>query len=90
MQERSGHSLFTHCSLLFMNIQRTSYGQSPFVEDVGVDHGGADVLMAQEFLDGSNVVPLLQKMRGKAVAKGMAGDRLDDTDYLSGIRNSTV
>ena len=73
-----------------MDIQRASDGQSSFVEDVGVNHGGADVLVAQEVLDGSDVIPVLQQVCGKAVTKGVAGDWFDDTGYFSGIIDCTV
>ena len=30
------------------------------VEDVGVDHGGCDVFVAEEFLDGADVVAVFE------------------------------
>ncbi len=42
------------------------------VEDVSVDHGGADVFVAEEFLHGANVVAVLQQMRSEAVTEGVA------------------
>ena len=36
-----------------------------------IDHGGADVAMAQEFLHRANVVTGFQKMRGETVPKGV-------------------
>jgi hypothetical protein len=38
------------------------------VEDVGVDLGGADVLVAEELLDGADVVAGLEEMGREAVA----------------------
>jgi len=35
------------------------------VQEVGVDHGRRDILVTQEFLDGSDVVASVEHMRGK-------------------------
>ena len=39
---------------------------------MGVDHGGFYVAVAQEFLDGADVVAAFKKMGGEAVAEGVA------------------
>jgi hypothetical protein len=36
---------------------------------VGIDHGGLYVLVAEELLDGANVIVGFQKVRGKAVSQ---------------------
>jgi len=41
-------------------------GRAP-VEDVGIDHRGADVLVAEQLLDGADVVALLQQVGGEGV-----------------------
>ena len=41
---------------------------------MGVDHGGFDILVTEEFLHGANVISALQKMGGKGVAKGVGSD----------------
>ncbi len=46
--------------------------QAAAIQYVGVDHGRAYVTMAEQFLDGPYVVPALDEVRGKRVAKGMA------------------
>jgi len=43
---------------------------------MGVDHGGGDIAMAQQLLDGADVVAACQQMGGEAVAQGMAVDPL--------------
>ena len=43
---------------------------------MGVDHCRFDVLVAEEFLDGTDVVAIFQQVGGKAVAEGMATDAL--------------
>ncbi len=57
-------------------VRGTANGSRPTVQDVGVNHGGADVGMAQEFLDGSNIVAILQQMSGEGVSERVAGGRL--------------
>jgi hypothetical protein len=46
------------------------------VEDVGVDHGGLDVAVAQQLLDGADVVPLLEEVGGERVPEGVAAGGL--------------
>ena len=43
---------------------------------MGVDHGGLEILVPQQFLNRPNIVPLLQQVRGKAVPEGMHGGLL--------------
>ena len=42
------------------------------IEDVAVDHRGADTPMAEEFLDCSDVVSALERAGGEVVAKTTA------------------
>lgn len=42
------------------------------VEDVGVDHGGAYVALAEQLLNGADIVAVLQKMGGEGVPDGVA------------------
>jgi len=39
---------------------------------VGVDHGGLDVLVAEQFLDGAYVVTGFEQVGGKRMAKSVA------------------
>ena len=48
------------------------------VEDMRVNHGGTDVMVAQEFLDRPDVVALLQRVGGKRVTEGVAAHALGD------------
>ena len=48
------------------------------VEDVGVDHGGGDVAVAEELLDGADVVAGLEQVGGEGVAQGVAADSLGE------------
>ena len=45
-------------------IQGAFNGQAAAVKDVGVDHGGLDVLVAEQLLDGADVVAALEQVGG--------------------------
>ncbi len=51
------------------------------VEDMGVDHRRANVLVAEQFLDGADVVTVRQEMCGKRMPKGVAGDPLGQPGF---------
>ena len=61
------------------SVQRTFDAESGPVEDVCVDHRGAHVLMPQEFLQGADVRPAFEQMRGEAVSQGVWSDGLGQT-----------
>ena len=48
------------------------------VEDVGVDHRGGDVLVAEQLLHGADVASVFEQMRGKRVPERVAGRALGD------------
>jgi len=54
------------------------------IEYVGIDHGGPDILVPEEFLNGADIVSRLQKVRGKRVAKGMACRPLPESRLSDG------
>jgi len=68
-------------------VEWAADGEAALVEDVGVDHGGFDVGVAEEFLDGANVVAILQEVGGEAVAEGVGADALGDASELGGFVN---
>ncbi len=43
----------------------------PFVEDVGVDHGGFDIFMAEQFLNCADVVAVLEQVGRKTMAESV-------------------
>jgi hypothetical protein len=51
----------------------------PPVEDVRVDHGSADITVAEKLLDGPDVVVVLQQVGGEGVAEGVARGGLGET-----------
>jgi len=67
-------------------IQWAAHGQTAPVEDVGVDHGGLHIFVAEKFLDGAaaRVVAVFQKVCGERVPKGVAGNALDKFGMLGG------
>ena len=52
------------------------------MEDVGVDHGGFDVLMAEELLLGVDAVAGFAEMRGEGV---LVADLIEQLDGLGSI-----
>ena len=57
-------------------IRRALYRKPGPIQYVGVDHGGDDIGMPQQFLHRSDVITRFKKVRGKGVAQGMATDLL--------------
>ena len=57
-------------------IQGAADGQAAAIEDVGVNHRRFHVLVAKEFLHRADIVAILQQMRSKGVAEGVAVTRL--------------
>ena len=41
---------------------------------MGVDHGGLDIFVTKELLDGANVIAVFEEVRGEAMAEGVGGD----------------
>ena len=60
------------------NIQGAHRGIGHISHDMGIDHGGLDILMTQKLLHFSDVDPVHEEMGGKTVAQGMDGGMLDD------------
>ena len=64
------------CRQAGLLVQGTPDSHATAIQDVGVDHGGLHVLVAEQLLDSADVVAAFEEMGGKAVAEGMRGDRL--------------
>jgi len=71
-------------------VGRASDGAWAPVQDVCVDHGGADILVAEEFLNCPNVVAVLQLVGGKGVAKHVAAHALGDARSKGGDPDGTL
>jgi hypothetical protein len=53
-------------------ILRAADSSSAVPEDVGVDHGRGDLVVAEKLLDGPDVMAALQKVRGEGAAERVA------------------
>jgi hypothetical protein len=68
------------------SIHRATHAVAAPVEYMGIDHGRGEVLVPQEFLDGSDVVAGFEQVRGKRMAEGVTSNVFDD----AGLANSLL
>jgi len=52
---------------------------------MGIDHGGLDVAVPQQFLHRPDVVAVLKQVRRKRVAKGVTADGLGNPGFEPGL-----
>ena len=71
-------------------VERAPHAATATVQDMGVDHGGADVLVSEELLDGADVVAVLEEMGGEGVAEGVAGDALGEGGVAVGLGDGAL
>ena len=57
---------------------------------MGVDHGRLDALVAEQLLDGTDVVPVLKELGREGVSQGVASDRFEDSRPADGILEATL
>ena len=60
-------------------VERARHPQAAPVQDVRVDHRRADVAVAQQLLDGSDVVAVFEEVGCEGMTEGMAAGVLDDS-----------
>ena len=60
------------------------------VGDVSVDFGGGDVAVSEQFLDGANVRPGTQKIRGERMTEGVGVDILGNSRFGGRSRNNPL
>lgn len=60
------------------------------LEDVGVDHGGAHVLVAEEFLHRTDVVAVFQEVGGEGMAEGMRCNPFGDGGCFRGLPDRSL
>ena len=67
----SDHTLWKDCPGLsaLRAIEGAPHSQPIAVQDMCVDHRGADALVAEQFLDCPDVIAVLQEMRSEGVTK---------------------
>src|SRR5437870_1259056 len=51
------------------SVRRARHRRRPAVEYMRIDHRGADVVVAQQFLDGADVAAVFEQMGGEGVSK---------------------
>jgi hypothetical protein len=68
-----------------LSINGAAYAQSALLNNVGVILGSGDIVMAQQRLDSSQVVPLFQQSRGKAVPECVASRLLANLRVLGAL-----
>ena len=54
------------------DVQGAGDAEAGFLEDMGVNLGGGNVGVAEEFLDGADIVARLEEVGGKRMPEGMA------------------
>ena len=57
----------------------------PSVQNMGVNHRRANVLVTQEFLDRANVIAIGQQVRGERMPKRVARDSLGQPSLSHGV-----
>src|SRR5665647_2730538 len=67
------------------SVERAAHTGGPEAEYVRVDHRGAHVPVAEQLLDGADVVAGLEQMRRKGVAESVAGGVLGYAGALHGV-----
>ena len=60
-------------------------GEGSAVEDMGVDHRGADVVVTEELLHGADVVAVFEEMRGERMPQRVAGGPLVNLSQPHGV-----
>ena len=65
-------------------IQRTANATGASIQDMGVDHCGADVLVTEELLDRADVVAGFQQVSCEGVAEGVRRDVLGNSGGAGG------
>src|SRR5215470_16872478 len=66
-------------------VGRARHARGPAVEHVRVDHRRADVVVSQELLDGADVAPVLEQVRGERVPKRMGRRTLPKVRLANGL-----
>ena len=68
-------------------VQGRADCQAAALQNMGVDHGGFNILMTEQFLDSADIVAVLEQMGSEGVAKGVRGDGFVNFYELSGLAN---
>ena len=71
-------------------IRRTQNALTAPVQHMGINLGGLDALVAEQLLNGADVISLLDKMGGERMAQGVAADFFVDTCLVCGRGNGAL
>ena len=66
-------------------VQGAGGSGSFFVGEVEVDHGGGDIGMTEDVLEGADVGVGIEEVRCKAVPEGVAGNSFGDGGFAKGL-----
>ena len=66
-------------------IDRAANVEARSVTNVGINHGGGEIFVPEEFLDGPDIISILQKMGSKTVPKRMTTRCFGDTARPDGV-----
>ena len=82
----------TRCAagLQAQHVGRALHALAAAVEDVGVDHGGADAPVAEELLNGPDVVAADQKVSRERMTESVARRRLRDSGGTNGSLDGSL
>ena len=67
------------------NVGWTHNSESAAVENVGIDHGGADMSVNEQFLDDANVIAAFEELSGETVPKCVGGSMFRDSRRPDGF-----
>lgn len=68
-------------------IERALNGEAAALDDMSVDHGCLRVFVVEEFLNGSDIITVLKKLRGEGMSKGVGSDGLVEAHREGGLTN---
>ena len=71
-------------------VEGTAHAAGSPVQQLGVDHRGPEVGVPEEFLDRSDVLPILKEVCGEGVSEGMARGALRDSSLPDGCSNGPL
>ena len=65
-------------------VERTAHAAGTFREDVRVDHGGLEIRVTEQLLDGADVVAVLEQVGGKGVPQRRTAGGLSESRLTHG------
>jgi hypothetical protein len=90
LRDASAPGSATRAGASEVDVKRAPDATAATIEDVGVDHGRADVAVAQQFLDGPDVVAGFQQVCGERMPQGVTARRLRNPGCAEGDGERTL